>query len=123
MEINNSNISNGVSNSILNHIINCANCALQNEDAFQKAMLGLAGELRSVFESEFCSIGIVSDGYAEDCVISYKIFEEEELSKQQDIFLKSVKRASLDDDSFVVCLALKSDEDIFYLQKFLISII
>lgn len=103
--------------SILNHIINCANCAIQNEDAFQKAMLGLAGELRSVFESEFCSIGIVSDGFAEDCVISYKKFEEEELSKQQEIFLKSVKRASLDDDSFVVCLALKSDEDIFFLHN------
>lgn len=116
METSNHDISEQNRNSILNHIINCANCALQNEDVFQKAMLGLAGELRSVFESEFCSIGIVSDGYAEDCVISYKKFEEEELSKQQEIFLKSVKRASVDNDSFVVCLALKSDEDIFFLQ-------
>ncbi len=49
-------------------------------------------------------------------MISYKKFEEEELSKQQEIFLKSVKRASVDNVSFVVCLALKSDEDIFFLQ-------
>ena len=102
--------------SILNHIINCANCALKDKDAFQEAMLGLVSELRSLFESEFCSIGIVSDGYAEDCVISYEQFEEEELSKQQELFLESVKRASVDDKSFVVCLALQSDKDIFFLQ-------
>ena len=70
--------------SILKHIINCANAALQNEDAFQKAMLGLAAELRRVFDSDFCSIGIVTDGYAEDCIRSYKKFEDEELSKQQE---------------------------------------
>ncbi len=117
MDANKPNISESDRNSILNHIINCANCALQYEDAFQKAMLGLAGELRSVFESEFCSIGIVSDGFAEDCVISYKQLEDEELSKQQEIFLQSVKHFSVDDDSFVVCLALNSDEDIFFLQN------
>lgn len=116
METNNSNISEKDRNSILNHIINCAKCALQNEDVFQKAMLGLAGELRTVFDSEYCSIGIVTDGYAEDCMISYKLFEDEELSKQQEIFLKSVKRVSIDEDKSAVCQALKSDEDIFFLQ-------
>lgn len=116
METSNHDISEQNRNSVLNHIIDCANCALQNEDVFQKAMLGLAGELRSVFESEFCSIGIVSDGYAEDCVISYEKFEDDELSKQQEIFLQSVKHFSVDDDSFVVCLALKSNKDIFFLQ-------
>lgn len=115
MDANNSNISEKDRSSILNHVINCANAALQNEDAFQQAMLGLATELRIVFDSEYCSIGIVIDEYAEDCVISYKKFEDEELSKQQELSLKSVKRASVDDDSFVVCLALKSDEDIFSL--------
>lgn len=115
MVTSNHDISEQNRNSILNHIINCANCALQNEDAFQKAMLELAGELRSIFESEFCSIGIVSDGYAEDCVISYKRLEDEELSKQQEIILKSINRFSIDNDSFVVCIALKSDEDIFFL--------
>ncbi len=117
MEANNPNISGKDRNSILNHIINCANCALQNEDAFQKAMLGLAGELRTVFDSEYCSIGIVSDGYAEDCMISYKKFEDEELSKQQEIFLRSVNRVSVDENNFAVCKALKSDVDIFVLQE------
>jgi hypothetical protein len=50
-------------------------------------------------------------------VISYKQLEDEELSKQQEIFLQSVKHFSVDDDSFVVCLALNSDEDIFFLQN------
>ncbi len=101
-------------NSILNQIINCANCALQNDDAFQKAMLGLARELRAVFESEYCSIGIVDDGYAEECVISYRKIEDEELSKQQEIVLNSVKRVSIhSEDKFIVCQALKSDRDIF----------
>lgn len=117
MDVNNSNISEKDRSSILNHVISCANAALQSEDAFQQAMLGLAGELRRVFDSDFCSIGIVIDEFAENCAISYKKFEDEELSKQQEIILKSIKRISVDDDSFVVCLALKSDEDIFFFQN------
>ena len=118
MATKNPNISEKDRNSILNHIIKCANCALKNEDAFQKAMLGLATELRNIFDSEYCSIGIVSDGYAEDCVISLEKFEDEELSKQQKIFLDSVKRASIDDDKCTVCLALKSNENIYrYIQE------
>lgn len=117
MDANNSNISEKDRSSILNHVINCANAALQNEEAFQKAMLDLAGELRRVFDSDFCSIGIVIDEYAENCAISYKKFEDEELSKQQEIILKSIKRVSVDDDSYVVCLALKSDENIFFFQN------
>lgn len=108
--------------SILKHIINCANAALQNDDAFQKSMLGLAAELRNVFDSDFCSIGIVTDGYAEDCIRSYKKFEDEELSKQQDHSLKSAKRASLDNDTYIVCQALKTalktdKDDIFFPQE------
>ena len=113
MEANNLNISEQDRNSILNHIISCANSALQSEDAFQKSMHELADELRRVFDSEYCSIGIVIDEYAEDCVISYKKFEDEELSKQQERFFKSFNRASIDDDKFIVCQALKSDTDIF----------
>lgn len=118
METNKSDISStSTCDSILKHIISCANAALQSEDAFQKAMLGLAGELRGGFDSDFCSIGIVTDGYAEDCIRSYKEFEDEELSKQQELSLKSVKRASLDDDKYIVCQALKSDKDIFFHQE------
>lgn len=119
METNKTDISStSTCDSILKHIINCANAALQNEDAFQKAMLGLAGELRRVFDSDFCSIGIVTDGYAEDCIRSYKEFEDEELFKQQELSLKSVKRASLDDDKYIVCQALKTDkDDIFFPQE------
>ena len=104
-------------NSILNHIIHCANCALQNEGTFQKAMFGLARELQSVFVSEYCSIGIITDGYAEDCVISYNKIEDEELSKQQEHFLKSVNRASVDEDKYIVYQALKSDRDIFLYEE------
>lgn len=105
-------------NSILNQIINCANCALQNDDAFQKAMLGLARELRAVFDSEYCSIGIVDDGHAEECVISYRKIEDEELSKQQEIVLNSVKRVSIhSEDKYIVYQALKSDRDIFLYEE------
>lgn len=118
METNTPNISSlSTCDSILKHIINCANAALQSEDAFQKAMLGLAAELRRVFDSEYCSIGIVDGDFAEECMISYEKFEDEELSKQQDRFLNSVYRASLDDDKYIVCKALKSNEDIFFPQE------
>ena len=119
METNKTDISStSTCDSILKHIINCASAALQNEDAFQQAMLGLATELRFVFESEFCSIGIVTDGYVEDCIRSYNEFEDEKLSKQQELSLKSVKRASLDDDKYIVCQALKTDkDDIFFPQE------
>lgn len=117
METNTPNISEKDRSSILNHVIKCANCALQSEDAFQKAMLGLAGELRRVFDSEYCSIGIVTDGYAEDCVISYKKFEDEELSKQQEESLKSVKRVDIEDDSNTVSLALKSNNIAWFKEE------
>ena len=112
MDANKPNISESDRNSILNHIINCANCALQNEDAFQKAMLSLATELRTIFDSEYCSIGIVDGDFAEECMISYEKFEDEELSKQQERFL-TINRASVDEDKYIVCQALKSDTDIF----------
>lgn len=113
MDTNNPNISESDRNSILNHIINCANCALQNEDAFQKAMLSLATELRTIFDSEYCSIGIVDGDFAEECMISYEKFEDEELSKQQERFFKSFNRANIYEYDFIICQALKSDTDIF----------
>lgn len=113
MGINTSNISKSYdSDSILNHIINCANCALQNEDAFQKAMFGLAGELRHIFESEYCSIGTISNGYAEESIFSFETFEDKELSEQQKESLEAVKRVNIYDDSSTVSLALRSDERI-----------
>lgn len=119
METNAPNISASyTSNSILNHIIDCANAALQSEDAFQKSTSSLTSELRIIFDSEYCSIGIVFDGYAEDCVISYEKFEDEELSKQQDEFLLSVKRVIIDDnDSWIVVRALKSDNSLTWFQQ------
>ncbi len=113
MDANNPNISENDRNSILNHIINCANSALKSEDAFQKAMLSLATELRTIFDSEYCSIGIVDGDFAEECMISYKKFEDEELSKQQERFFKSFNRANINEYDFIICQALKSDTDIF----------
>lgn len=80
-------------------------------------MLGLAAELRKVFDSEYCSIGIVDGDFAEDSKISYEKFEDEELSKQQEHFLKSVNRASVEEDKYIVCQALKSNKNIFLYQE------
>ena len=103
MDANNPNISESDRNSILNHIINCANSALKSEDAFQKAMLSLATELRTIFDSEYCSIGIVDGDFAEECMISYEKFEDEELSKQQERFFKSFNRANINEYDFIIC--------------------
>lgn len=98
--------------SILNHIINCANCALQDADSFQKAMHKLTAELRIIFDSEYCSIGIISNGYAEECVLSLEQFEDKELSEQQKKSLEAVKRVSIHDESYSVCHALRSNDKI-----------
>ena len=118
METSNSNLSeSNARDSILNNIINCANCALQNEDAFQKAMLSLAKELRTVFDSEYCSIGIVDGNFAEDFMTSYEEFKDEQLSKQQKKAFASVKRVNINENNYTVCQALKSKNDIFFYQE------
>lgn len=118
METNKPDISStDARNSILNHIINCANCALLNEEAFRNSMSALAKELRAIFDSEYCAIGIVTDEYAEDCVISYKKYDDEQLSKLQEASLNSVKRVSIKDDRNTVSLALKSDNNAWFKEE------
>lgn len=113
MENNTSDISKSHTDaSILNHIINCANCALQDNDSFQKAMTDLATELRTIFDSEYYSIGIVSNGYAEESIFSFETFNDIRLYEQQKKSLEAVKRASINDDSSTVSLALRSNEKI-----------
>lgn len=118
MQTDKPNISEKDRNSILIQIINCANCALLNEDAFRKAMMQLADAFRVLFEGEFCSIGIVNDGYAEDIFISFEHFNDEKLSKLQYVNIESVKRINIDDnDSWIVARALKSNEIIYSLPE------
>lgn len=117
MQTDKPNISEKDRNSILIQIINCANCALQDEDAFQKAMQKLATEFRLIFESEYCSIGIVGDGFAEDCMTSYAKFEDEQLSKKQIKAFESVKRVDINNYKYAVCQAVNSDKDIYFYQE------
>lgn len=98
--------------SILNHIINCANCALQDTDSFQKAMDELSAELRAIFDSEYCSIGTISNGYAEESIFSFETFNDKRLYERQERSLEAVKRVNINDDSSTVSLALRSNEQI-----------
>lgn len=98
--------------SILNHIINCANCALQDTDSFQKAMDELSAELRAIFDSEYCSIGTISNGYAEESIFSFETFNDKRLYERQERSLEAVKRVNINDDSSTVSFALRSNEKI-----------
>lgn len=101
-------------NSILNHIINCANSALTDDSSFKVAMYAFANGLRTIFCSEYCAIGKVVDGIAEDCIIALDKSNEEAISKLQEEYLKSVSSAHINQDDCVVCRALKSQESIYY---------
>ncbi len=107
--------------SILNHIINCANCALKDENTFHEAMKRLAHEFRELFKSEYCAIGTVMDGIAEDSAIDLQISDEqksdEQKSKKLVDELESVRSANADDDDTLVSKALKSPLDISSFDK------
>ena len=103
--------------SILKHIINCANCALKGEDNFHEAMISLAHEFRTFFESEYCAIGTVVDGIAEDSAISFQISGDDIKSKKQFYELKFVRSKATYDDDTLVSKALKSDSEISSFDK------
>ena len=105
---------------ILYRIINCANCALKDNDkdkvAFKDAMKGLTHEFRELFKSEYCAIGTVVDGQAEDSAIDLQISDEQKFKKLVDE-LESVRSANADDDDTLVSRALKSTLDISSFDK------
>lgn len=107
--------------SILNHIINCANCALKDKDkdkiAFKDAMKDLAHEFRTFFKSEYCAIGTVVDGIAEDSAIDLKISNNEQKAKEQIAELESVRSADANGEDTLVSIALKSKKDIYSFDK------
>lgn len=99
---------------ILNKIINCASKSLSEDQDFTQSMKALAGELKNLFESEYCSIGKVVDNNVEDYVVSYDNYEDEHLSKIQAASVNLVRSVDLNNDNYKVCIALKSNDDISY---------
>lgn len=103
--------------SILNHIINCASCALKGEDTFHEAMISLAHEFRTLFDSEYCAIGTVVGGIAEDSAIDFQISGDELKAKKQVYELKFVRSKPTYDDDTLVSKGLKSPLDISLFDK------
>lgn len=117
METSNHDISEQNRNSILNHIIDCANCALKGENTFHEAMISLAHEFRTLFDSEYCAIGTVVGGIAEDSAIDFQISGDELKAKKQVYELKFVRSKPAYDDDTLVSKALKSPLDISLFDK------
>lgn len=108
--------------SIRNCILNCANCVMQDlkdnsYNAFYSAMFELAHEFRIVFDSEYCSIGTVSDGIAQDRATEYVISENKRMAEVQSYELDSVLSSSADDGETLVSIALNSSDNISYFDK------
>lgn len=117
MAFNNQNIPYTYCDSVLNRIINCANCALKDDEAFKKAMKGLAHEFRTLFRSEYCAIGIVVDGIAEDSAIDFEISNDFQKAREQITKLKYVRSKNALDCETLVSMALESPLDLSSFDK------
>lgn len=100
---------------ILNQIIVCANNSLSNDySVFLQSMKELSNQFRLLFESEYCSIGKIDDKVVEDYVVSYDCYEDKRLSESQNKFVKLVGKVNIDNKSYKVCDALKSNYEVSY---------
>lgn len=80
-------------------------------------MHALAKALKSTFDSEYCAIGTVIDGIAEDSAIVYKISTDKQRAKEQADELKSVRSADANGEDTLVSIALKSTLDYSIFRK------
>ena len=122
MATDNLNLSEKDINVIKECILNCANSVMQDYQeerysAFNNAMYELAHELRIILKSEYCSIGIVRDGIAQDTVTEYVISENKEMADVQSYEFDSVRSSSADDGETLVSIALNSHDDISFFDK------
>lgn len=97
---------------ILNQIINCASQSIKGRDEFDRSMKELASKLRSVFKSEYCSIGTVLDSIVQDRVIDFEKHEQKDLLDLQFLHLKKVKYANTSDKNCMVCKALRKSDNL-----------
>ena len=94
--------------SILNHIIQCANQAIGNDNnAFEESMQKLAAEFRKIFKSEYCAIGTFDEEIAKDRVIDFDKSKNPKESEKQINKLHDVQSAHISDKDCKVCVALK----------------
>ena len=101
---------------LLKLIIECNNNAIRDEgnDGFKESRRKFADKLREAFRSEYCAIGMVSDGIAEDCIISLFKATDKKVLSQQEEYVQKVKSVSIDELQYNVCQALKENGRITY---------
>lgn len=92
---------------IINDVTECT-AALNDAFAFQKAMLTLADNLRKMFMSEYCAIGIVDGDEAEDCIVSLERHEDENKRKLQFEYLESFRIVNTSNKNLLLCRALEN---------------
>ena len=125
---NSLNISEGINSKlvrqqeVLYRIIATANIAISDGDSFHQHLDELADELRILYDSEYCSIGIVENNAVEDCVVSYEQYDDEESFKKQSFYTNLVRRVDIKNSSYKVCIALNSDAVTSYFNENELSI-
>ncbi len=104
---------------IIDDVTECT-AKLNNNFSFQKAMLSLADDLRIMFKSEYCAIGIVDGNLAEDCIVSLDRYDDEEEQKRQAMYLESIRYVDITKNTnILLCRALaeKSQKIISFSQQ------
>ena len=101
-------------NSKLYQIINTAKSLSQDKMALQRIMKKFVNELRNAFSSEYCAIGTVADGIAEDSAVDYDQFDDIQLANQQAYELETVRTADANIGDTLVSKALKAKAELSF---------
>jgi len=94
--------------------INQAKSLSKNRVKFQKAMNQLAQALRNKLSCDYCAIGMVADGMAEDSAVAYDKSNDEQTAKSQEEKMNHVRSADESQGDTYVSKALNSDKDISF---------